>query len=156
MKLYHAFQIGDRLKVGPILVNGTDAKSFAQKLDPLALVPGAAGPHATIKFGRIASPMFTLAACLQPLHADMLASSAALAGPPMWDEVRFPSPVYPMDRLFVEAEVTDKKLGSDGGLVTQTVRARNQNDVVVLTARVTWPVVAAPRISVVKREVSPA
>lgn len=156
MKLYHHFMIGDRLTVGPILVNGTDAKAFAQKHDPLALVPGAAGPHATIRFGRIASPLFVLAACLQPLHADMLAAQAALAGPPLWDEVRFPSPVYPLDRLFVEAEVTDKTLGTDGGRVTQTVRVRNQNDLVVLTVRVTWPVVAAPRISVVKREVSPA
>ncbi len=156
MKLYHQFQIGDRLKVGPILVNGSDAKAFAQKHDPLALVPGAAGPHATLRFGRIASPIFVLSLCLQPLHADMLQAQAALAGPPLWDEMRFPSPVYPMDRLFVDAEVTDKALGSEGGIVTQTLEVRNQNGVLVLTARVGWPVVAAPRVSIVRREVSPA
>lgn len=156
MKLYHHFMIGDRLKLGPILVNGADAKAFAQKHDPLALVPGAAGPQSTMKFGRVASPMFVLALSLQPLHADMLSAQAALGGPPLWDEVRFPSPVYPMDRLFLEAEVVDKKLGTNGGNVTQALEVRNQNGLLVLSARVTWPVVAAPRISVVKREVSPA
>ncbi len=154
MKLYHQFVPGDRLKVGPILVNGGEAKAFAQRHDPLALVPGAAGPHATIGFGRIASPIFVLAVCLQPLHADMLATHAALAGPPAWDEVRFPNPVSPMDRLFVDAEVTDTRLGDGQGTVTQTLEARNQNGQVVLTAKVTWPVLAAPQISIVEREVS--
>lgn len=154
MKLYHQFVPGDRLKVGPILVNGAEARAFAQRHDPLALVPGAAGPHAAVRYGRAASPIFVLALCLQPLHADMLATQAALAGPPMWDEVRFASPIYPMDRLFVDAEVTDTWLGTGHGTVTQTLEARNQDGRVVLTAKVAWPVMAAPRISVVKREVS--
>lgn len=152
MKRYHEFGIGDMLRVGPILVNALDAKQFAAKYDPLAEVPGAAGPQATLRFGRTASPLFVLAFCLQPLHAEMLAAGAALAGPPILLGFRFPNPVYPNDRLRIEAEIVSKRLSGETGKVRQRLRATNQNGSEVLAGAISWPLFAPPRISVIRRE----
>ncbi len=83
--------------------------------------------------GLIASGMQTMALCMR-LYVDHYISQVAGLASPGLDQLRWPAPVRPGDRLRIRVTVAQARLSRskpDRGLVHSQVEALNQNDKVV-------------------------
>lgn len=109
--------------------------AFARDYDPQPihtdLTWSATGPFG----GLIASGVHTIAASMR-LYVDHYISKVASLASPGLDEIRWPRPVRPGDRLHIRVTVTGARASRskpDRGLVHSTVETLNQNDEVVLS-----------------------
>ena len=109
--------------------------AFAQLFDPQSIHtdPGwsTTGPFG----GLIASGVHTIAVCMRLYVEHYISHVASLASPGL-DEIRWPRPVRPGDRLRIRVTVARARLSRskpDRGLVHSTVQALNQDDAIVLS-----------------------
>lgn len=109
--------------------------AFARDYDPQPIHTdptwSATGPFG----GLIASGVHTIAASMR-LYVDHYISRVASLASPGLDEIRWPRPVRPGDRLHIRVAVTSARASRskpDRGLVHSTVETLNQNDEVVLS-----------------------
>jgi acyl dehydratase len=103
-------QPGDRNTLGPIEVLREDALDFARRYDPqpFHLDDAAAAAHPFFKKLSI-SGWQTCAYAMRLMVDDMQARQAQSLGSPGIDNIRWLKPVYPGDRLTLEAETLEVK-----------------------------------------------
>ena len=101
-------QPGDRATLGPIEVLREDALDFARKYDPqpFHLDDAAAAAHPFFKKLSI-SGWQTCAYAMRLMVDEMQARSMQSLGSPGIDNIRWLKPVYPGDRLTLEAETLE-------------------------------------------------
>ena len=126
---------GSVYEFGYVEVSEEEIIAFAQLYDPQTIHndPGwaATGPFA----GLIASGVQTIALCMR-LYVDHYISRVASLASPGLDEVRWPRPVRPGDRLSLRVTILEARLSRskpDRGLVHTRVEGLNQDDQVVLS-----------------------
>lgn len=126
---------GSVLECGYVSLSEAEIVAFARDYDPQLIhtdpVWSAAGPFR----GLIASGVQTVAVCMR-LYVDHYISQVASLASPGFDEVRWPAPVRPGDRLRLRVTVAQARLSrskADRGLVHSSVAALNQDDVIVLS-----------------------
>lgn len=126
---------GSVFEFGHATLSEAEIVAFARDYDPQSIhtdrASAATGPFG----GLIASGVHTIAVCMR-LYVDHYVSQVASLASPGLDEVRWPRPVRPGDRLRIRVEVATARVSRskpDRGLVHSSVRALNQDDAVVLS-----------------------
>ena len=120
---------------GAITVTEAEIVDFAARFDPQSFhvdpVKAAESPFG----GVIASGWHTIGLAMRLLVDHFLTHVASL-GSPAVDEIRWPHPVRPGDRLRIRTTILDARPSrskSDRGIVRTRVEALNQKDELVLT-----------------------
>jgi len=126
---------GSVVEFGYVSLSEAEIVAFAQAYDRQQIhtdpVWSATGPF----HGVIASGVQTIAVCMG-LYVDHYISRVASLASPGLDEIRWPAPVRPGDRLHIRVTVAQTRLSRskpDRGLVHSQVEALNQDDHVVLS-----------------------
>lgn len=126
---------GSVYEFGHVSLTEKEIVAFARHYDPQSIHTdptwSATGPFT----GLIASGVHTIAACMR-LYVDHYISQVASLASPGLDEIRWPRPVRPGDRLRIRVTVTGARASRskpDRGLVHTSVEALNQDDVVALS-----------------------
>jgi acyl dehydratase len=149
------FAVGDRMRLGPIMVPVLEALDFARRYDPLPFLVSEDGAAGHPFFERMAvSGWFVSALVNRLMVQEMLANPVAMMGLPGVERLRWTRPVYPGDELMVEAEVTGTRLLASRagiGLVLQGIRVRNQDQRLVMSAALSFLVEAPERTFVMHR-----
>lgn len=150
---FHDFAIGDRMQLGPVTVGHLQALDFARAYDPLPFLLSEDGAADHPLFARMAVSGWLVAALVNRLMVEeYLANPVAVVGEPGVERLRWLRPVYPGDQISVEVDVTGTRLLARHpglGLVRQRLRARNQDRLPVMTARLGLLVRAPARTHVV-------
>ena len=126
---------GGVYEYGSLDVTEVEMIQFARRFDPQ---PIHTDPHLAARgpfVGLIASGLHTISAVMSLFVTHYLTHVASLASPGV-DEVRFPIPVRPGDRLRVRVETLDSRLSRskpDRGIVRSRIEGLNQNGEVVLS-----------------------
>ena len=133
------YPVGFTGEWGRIQVSQEDIISFALAFDPqifhVDVEYAATGPFN----GLIASGFHTNALAMR-LFADHYLSWVASHGSPGLDEVRWPAPVRPGDRLSLAAtvlEVRPSRSKVDRGVLRTAIELRNQDGVAVMQTSIT-------------------
>jgi acyl dehydratase len=123
---------------GPITVDGAEILEFATKFDPQPIhvndEAAAVGP-----FGGVIASGWHTASLMMRLYVDHFISHDASLGGPGVDELRWPAPVRPDDRLTLRTTVLEARPSRskpDRGLIRTRCEVSNQDDVVVMTCTV--------------------
>lgn len=137
-RFFEDYAAGQVYEFGTISVSEQQIIDFAQQFDPqdfhLDPVKAATGPYG----GIIASGWHTISLAMR-LYVDHYLSHVASLGSPGVDDVRWPHPVRPGDRLKIRVTIVDTRRSRSKpgrGIVRAHVEAINQRDVVVLTMNV--------------------
>ena len=132
---YEDYVPGSVVEFGYVTLREAEMVAFAQNFDRQQIhtdpVWATTGPFQ----GLIASGLQTLAVCMS-LYVDHYVSGVASLASPGLDELRWPTPVRPSDRLRVQISVAQARRSCtkpDRGLVHSQVKALNQDDKVVLS-----------------------
>ena len=138
MRTYRDFAVGDRERLGPIPVNLAEAVEFAARYDPQPFHLREEGAKDHPFFARLsASGWLTCALMMRLMVDEMHANPVASVGTPGVDRIRWLKPVYPGDTLWLETEVTGKRLlhsRAGVGLVHRKMRTHNQDRLLVMTS----------------------
>lgn len=108
---------------------------FARRYDPQSIHTDPAGSTTGPFGGLIASGVHTIAVCRR-LYVDHYISHVASLASPGLDEIRWPRPVRPGDRLRIRVTVAKARASRsrpDRGLVHSAVEVLNQDDDIVLS-----------------------
>jgi len=126
---------GSVYEFGYVSLSETEIVEFARRYDPQSIHTDPAGSTAGPFGGLIASGVHTMAVCMR-LYVDHYISHVASLASPGLDELRWPCPVRPGDRLRIRVAVAKTRASrskSDRGLVHSAVEALNQDGNVVLS-----------------------
>jgi len=113
----------------------TEIVAFARDYDPQSIHADPAWSATGPFDGLIASGVHTIAVCMRLYVEHYISQVASLASPGL-DEIRWPRPVRPGDRLRIRVTVAEARASRskpDRGLVHSSVEALNQDDAVVLS-----------------------
>lgn len=134
---FEDYRPGDVHRFGPIEVDEGELLSFANRFDPQSIhtdaQKAAKGPFK----GLIASGWHT-AGLMMNLYARFYLSECSSIASPGLDELRWPAPVRPGDRLSIRVSVTDARPSSskpDRGLVHSFIEVLNQKDELVMSIK---------------------
>jgi acyl dehydratase len=108
---------------------------FARRYDPQSIHTDPEGSITGPFGGLIASGVHTIAVGMR-LYVDHYVSRVASLASPGLDEIRWPRPVRPGDRLWIRVTVLEARVSRskpDRGLVHSAVEVLNQNDDIVLS-----------------------
>ena len=126
-------QTGYRFVLGPYAVSRKELLDFNQKWDPLPIhIDEEAAREKGFK-GITASGQYTL--CVKQRLLNTADWTDAVIGALAFDELTFPTAVYPGDRLTLHIECLEtrrSKSKSDRGIIKFNFRMVNQDDLVVL------------------------
>lgn len=134
---FEDFTVGRVWTFGPIEVSGEDIIAFARQFDPQ---PFHTDPEAARNsgFGQlVASGWHTASLAMRLLVDNILLHAASLYGPGV-DDLRWPNPVVPGDRLTLRVEVAAARRSAKApgrGLVTLDLRLLNQRGDPVMTQK---------------------
>ncbi|MGY4711994.1 MaoC family dehydratase [Mycolicibacterium sp. CBM1] len=128
---------GKVYEYGHVEVGADDIIAFARQYDPQTFHTdpqlAAEGPFE----GLIASGWHTAALCMRMFVDHYLSHVASMASPGM-DELRWPRPVRPGDRLRFRATIDSSRVSKsrpDRGLVHTTAEMLNQDDQLVMSLK---------------------
>ena len=119
---------------GPATLTEQEIVEFAVRYDPQPFHVDAAAAKESPYGGLIASGWHTTATMMR-LLADNFLSPASSLGSPGIDELRWPAPVRPGDRLWLHVEVLEARRSSskpDRGILRTKAWMTNQDDAKVL------------------------
>jgi len=137
--------VGRTLRAGPYEVTKDEIVEFASRWDPQPTHTDEALAQATIFGGLTASGCHTFAiSSVLAKRLPQRIKSVAVLGT---DELRFPNPVRPGDRLWYSCECLDGRVSQSRptiGIVTIRAALRNQNDLPVMTMKTTIMVEKRP------------
>ncbi len=132
---FEDYVTGSVFEFGYASLSEAEIVAFARDYDPQSIHTdptwSARGPFQ----GLIASGVHTIAVCMR-LYVDHYISQVASLASPGLDEIRWPRPVRPGDRLHIRVTVAAARMSRskpDRGLVHSSVEALNQDDAVVLS-----------------------
>ncbi len=120
---------------GHVSLGEEDIVAFASAYDPQRIHTDPAWARTGPFQGLIASGAHTIAVCMR-LYVDHYVSRVASLASPGLDELRWPQPVRPDDRLRIRVRVASARLSRSRpgrGLVHSEVECLNQADAVVLS-----------------------
>jgi acyl dehydratase len=125
---------GSAYEYGDVTVTEAEILDFAARFDPQPMHVDAAAAT-TGPFGGLIASGWHTTALLMRLYADHYLSRVASLGSPGIDELRWPAPVRPGDRLRLRVEVEDAPSRSkpDRGVVRTRAELRNQHGETVLS-----------------------
>ncbi len=131
---FEDIKVGEIESVGGYVVTKEDIINFATEFDPQPVHLDEQAAKASVHGGLIASACLTISLSAKLLNQRQ--RSVVMIAGGGWDDVRFPTPVRPGDRLNVTIECIDKRESKskfDRGIVRFKIKMVNQNDIVVLT-----------------------
>ena len=129
-KYFDDFQVGQKERVGSVLVTKEDIVQFAQEFDPQPFHVDEAAAKMSIFGGLTACGAHIVALKIKLIHAQAQGKAEILAGLG-WDEWRFATPVRPNDTLTLEIETVEKRESQskpDRGIVRQQLSVLNQTN----------------------------
>ena len=135
IRYFEDFHPGQVIAVGTVAVSEDDIIAFARQYDPqpMHIDPGAATN--TIYGGLIASGWHTVSLFMRLLVENLVAKTVSLGSPGV-DELRWPLPVRPKDRLSGQMEVLETRASSSRptmGIVRWRGEVRNQQGQLVMS-----------------------
>ena len=125
---------GDRFSFGPYHVERKALLSFNQQWDPLPIHIDDQAARERGFSGITASGQYTL--CVKQALLNHSPWTAAVIGALGFDELRFPHPVYPEDRLTLKIECLETRASRskpDRGIVKFRFEMQNQDETLVLS-----------------------
>lgn len=132
---FEDLSIGRIFHSGSIEVTSEAIKSFAKSFDPQPFHLDEAVAAETLFEGLVASGWHTTAMSMHLLVEGEMRISGGIVGASM-DELRWPRPTRPGDRLFLKSEVIETRLlksRPSQGLVRVRMMMTNQKEETVLT-----------------------
>lgn len=146
MTYFEDFILHQKTTGGEYNVSRKDIIEYAKKWDPQPYHVDEAKAKATIHGGVIASAAHTLAVSFMLRH-QIESDIADIAGLEL-DEMVFPKPVRPGDRLSLSIEYVERRESRkkpDQGIVTRVIDVRNQKGETVCKYRDTFLAQKRPR-----------
>jgi acyl dehydratase len=136
-RTFEDYPVGSVALYGPIHVDEAEVIDFGRRFDPQDFhtdpVKAARGPFG----GVIASGWHTASMMMRVLVDRYLSRTAGLGSPGM-DELRWPAPVRPGDRLWVRVTVVEARRSEsrpDRGLVRILIEVLNDKGVIVMSVK---------------------
>ena len=135
MLTFDDFEAGAVYPLGSVDVDEAEVLEFAGRFDPQPFHTDPVAAAETHFGGVVASGWHTCSMCMR-LFVDGLLRDTTSMGSPGVDEIRWPHPVRPGDRLTGTYTVISTRASTskpDRGIVNAVWELRNQDDVTVLT-----------------------
>jgi acyl dehydratase len=126
--------VGQRFQTGTVLVDLERVKAFAAEFDPQPFHLDEAAASSSIFGGLVASGWHTAALTMRLMVDSDMRIAGGLVGVGV-EQVRWPHPVRPGDRIRVEIEVVEVRLSRSNptrGIVRFKSQTLNQNEKVVM------------------------
>lgn len=136
---YEDIRIGEERKSGDFLVNKDEIILYAEQWDPRPFHVDEAAAKSSIFQGLIASSTHTIAIAFRLLNQAW--ADLPVVGGLGWDEVRFPIPIRPDDRLFLVGECIEKRDSQsrpECGILRFELKLMNQEDETVCRCTITF------------------
>jgi acyl dehydratase len=132
MEHFEDREIGETRTFGDYPVTAAEIVEFAEQYDPQSFHVDPDAAAESMFGGLIASGWHTAAMTMRMLVDNVLQDEGALGAVGV-DEIRWPEPVRPGDRLHVETEVIDRERDyrSGVGLVVSRIETKREDDTVV-------------------------
>ena len=134
---FEDFRAGDVTEFGDHLITEAETVAFAQKYDPQPFHVDAEAAKASIYGGLIASGWNTGAIMMRLLVDHYIPREASLGSPGV-DEIRWPRPTRPGDRLHVRVTILEtipSRSKPDRGVVRSHTEMLNQDGEVVMSMK---------------------
>lgn len=136
LKFVEDYKAGDRFELGQFEVTREEVVEFAQKYDPFPFHVDDEAAKATVFGGIISSGWLTALVWLRLMHSQFLCYETVL-GSPGHEEMVWPTPVRPGDRLSGTVEIKESRVSKSKpelGFVRYTAKLTNQeNEAVFIT-----------------------
>ena len=136
LKFAEDYKAGDSFELGQFEVTREEVVEFAQKYDPFPFHVDDEAAKATVFGGIISSGWLTALVWLRLMHSHFLCYETVL-GSPGHEEMVWPTPVRPGDRLSGTLEIKESRISKSRpeiGFVRYTAKLTNQeNDDVFIT-----------------------
>jgi acyl dehydratase len=154
MFFFEDLEIGRKVTLREYVVDESEVIAFATQWDPQPFHVDKREAEESVYKGLTACGCHIMAIRTWLLHhgqegvSDTQRDKLAIIGALGWDELRFPNPVRPGDRLSLTRECIEKRESRtkpDRGIVQQLMTLRNQNEEVVLVHKDTIMVAKRPR-----------
>ena len=135
-KFAEDYKVGDSFELGQFEVTREEVVEFAQKYDPFPFHVDDEAAKATVFGGIISSGWLTALVWLRLMHSQFLCYETVL-GSPGHEEMVWPTPVRPGDRLSGTVEIKESRVSKSKpelGFVRYTAKLTNQeNEAVFIT-----------------------
>ena len=138
--------VGQKFRTQTITVDIERVKAFAAEFDPQAFHLDEAAAGSSIFGGLVASGWHTAALTMRLMVDGELSIAGGLVGVGV-EQIRWPQPVRPGDRIRVETEIVEvrpSRSNPSRGIVRFKSQTLNQNDQVVMEQVATLVVPRAP------------
>ena len=136
LKFAEDYKVGDSFELGQFEVTREEVVQFAQKYDPFPFHVDDEAAKATVFGGIISSGWLTALVWLRLMHSQFLCYETVL-GSPGHEEMVWPTPVRPGDRLSGTVEIKESRVSKSKpelGFVRYTAKLTNQeNEAVFIT-----------------------
>ena len=136
---FEDIQVGDKRETGDFIVDKDEIIRYANRCDPRPFHIDEAAANSSIFKGIIASACHTIAITFKLINKAW--DDIPVVGGLGWDEVRFPVPVRPNDRLSFVGECIDKRDSQsmpDCGILRFALKLMNQENNTVCTCTITF------------------
>lgn len=136
-RYFEDYREGETFEFGDYLVSTEEIIEFAKRFDPQPFHVDMAAAANTIFGGLIASGWMTASIGMR-MMVDHFISSRSSMGSPGVDELRWPKPVRPGDRLRLKVSIISTRISQskpDRGVLQFYEEMLNQNNEVVMTLR---------------------
>ncbi len=138
LKFAEDYKVGDSFELGPFEVTREEIVEFARKYDPFPFHVDDEAAKATVFGGIISSGWLTALVWLRLMHSHFLCYETVL-GSPGHEEMVWPTPVRPGDRLSGTLEIRESRVSKSRpeiGFVRYTAKLTNQesDDVFITTS----------------------
>lgn len=137
LRHFEDYPAGAVFELGEIAVEADELAAFAQRFDPQPFhVDAEAAAHSP--YGGIIASGWHTGSLMMRLLATRFLSPASSLGSPGLDELRWPAPVRPGDRLSVRVTIVSARRSAsrpDRGVVHSLIETRNQDGVLVMSVK---------------------
>jgi acyl dehydratase len=132
---FEDFHPGEVIDVGSLSVTEADIIAFARQYDPQPMHIDPEAARSSIYGGLIASGWHTVSLFMRLLVENLVASSSSLGSPGV-DELRWPLPVRPGDRLSGQMQILETRVSASRptmGIVRWRGEVHNQKGELVMS-----------------------
>ncbi len=133
-RYFEDYVVGETAEFGDYLITQEEIVSFAKAYDPQAFHTDPAAAKES-SFGGLAASGWMTGAVVMRMMCDHFIPAASAMGSPGLDQLRWPRPVRPGDRLRVRVTVLEARRSQskpDRGVLLLRQEAINQDDKIVM------------------------